>query len=144
MSGNDNKAIVRRLVEDVWNEGNLAVADEVCAPAYVSHDPSHPVVPPGPGGLKHLVTLFRTGFPDLQFTIEDMRVAEGEMVVTRWTARGTHRGALLAIAPTEREAMVEGITLSRMAEGKVAEEWVVWDTLALMLQLGLAPHPGQD
>lgn len=133
-----NKAIVRRLMEEVWTKGNLAVADELLAANYVHHDPTTVDFGPGPEGEKQRAKLYRTAFPDLEFTIGDM-IAEGDTVTMRWTSRGTHRGPLLAIAPTGKKATVSGMTIGRFAGGKLVEGWVNWDALGLLQQLDVVP-----
>jgi predicted ester cyclase len=92
----------------------------------------------GPEGVKHTVTLYRNTFPDLQFTIDHMIDAD-EFVTTRFTSRGTHKGALLGIAPTNKTIKVEGIAINRISRGRIAEGWVVWDALGMMQQLGVVP-----
>lgn len=132
----ENKAVVRRLFEEVWEKGNLAVADEIFAADYVHHDPSTPDFGRGPEGEKKRATLYRTAFPDLRLTIDDM-IAEGDTVVTRWTARGTHKGELRGIAPTGKPVTVTGISVARFSGGKAAEQWVNWDALGMFAQLGV-------
>jgi steroid delta-isomerase-like uncharacterized protein len=137
-----NKAIVRRLVEELWNKGNLSLADELFAPTYTHHDASTPDVGRGPEGEKKRVTLYRTAFPDLRLTVEDM-IAEGETVVARWSCRGAHRGDLSGIAPTGKQFAISGVTIARFAGGKMVEGWVNWDALSLMQQLGVVPELGK-
>lgn len=135
----ENKAIARRLYEDLWNKGNLAVADEISAANYVHHDPATPDVGRGPEGLKQLITMYRTAFPDVYFTIDDL-IAEGGQVVTRWTARGTHKGALMGISATGKQVTVTGIGILRIAGGKIEEGWENWDAIGMMQQLGVVPQ----
>ena len=130
-----NKSLVRRVFEEVWTKGNLALVDELYDPSYVLHDPAHPEFK-GTEGLKKQVTMYLTAFPDLRFTIQDQRAEEDE-VVTRWTASGTHRGPLGGIPPTGKQATTSGITVTRIAGGKIAEAWTNWDILGLMRQLGV-------
>jgi len=134
-----NKAIVRRLFEELWNKGSLSVADELIAPAYEHHDASTPDVGRGPESEKKRVTLYRTAFPDMRLTIEDI-VAEGETVMARWSCRGTHKGDLSGIAPTGKQFTISGVTIARLANGKMVEGWVNWDALGLMQQLGVVPE----
>src|SRR5713101_3640373 len=94
-----NKNVVRRLFEEVWNKGNLSVADVLFAQNYSHHDSSTPEFGRGPESEKKRVTLYRTAFPDVRLTIEDI-IAEGETVMTRWSCRGTHKGDLSGIAST--------------------------------------------
>jgi steroid delta-isomerase-like uncharacterized protein len=134
-----NKAIVRRLIEEVWNKGNLSLVDELFAPTYEHHDASSPDFGRGPESEKKRATLYRTAFPDIRLTIEDM-IAEGETVMTRWSCRGTHKGDLSGIAPTGKQITISGVTVARLANGKMAEGWVNWDALGLMQQLGVVPE----
>ena len=137
-----NKTVVRRLFEEVWNKGNLLVTDELFAPNYVHHDSSTPDVGRGPESEKKRATLYRTAFPDLRLTIEDI-IAEGETVMARWSCRGTHKGDLSGIAPTGKQFTISGISIARIANGKMAEGWVNWDALGLMQQLGVVAELGK-
>ena len=136
-----NKAVARRFFEEVWNQGNLAALDEIMTPESVGHVSGSPDIV-GPEANRQFITMYRTAFPDLQFTIED-EIAEGERVVTRWRSQGTHQGDLQGIAPTGRQAGSTGITISRVSGGRLVEAWTVWDQLGLLQQLGVIPAPGQ-
>jgi steroid delta-isomerase-like uncharacterized protein len=133
-----NKAISRRADEELFNRGNLAVAGELFAGDYVYHDPTSGVEWHGPEDVKRFASLLRGAFPDLQQTIED-QVAEGDKVAYRWTARGTHRGELLGIPPTGARVTFTGISIARLADGKIQEIWENYDALGLMRQLGTVP-----
>ncbi len=133
-----NKAIVRRLIEEVWNQGNLSVADQLISANCSHHDNATPDFGLGPESEKKRANLYRAAFPDLQFTIEDM-TAEGETVTCRWSSRGTHRGPLSGIAPTGKIVNVSGITMNRIAGGQIVEGWVNWDALGLLQQLDIVP-----
>ncbi len=139
MSTEDNKTRARRFIEEVWNQGNVAVIDELAAPSF--SDPG--LLPPVQGleGLKQYVTMYRTAFPDVYFTIDD-QIAEGDKVVTRFTATGTQKGELMGIAATGRRATVMGITITRYENGKVVESWSNFDALGMMQQLGVVPSMG--
>jgi predicted ester cyclase len=137
-----NKATVRRLVEELWNKGNLSVADELFAPTYEHHDASTLDFGRGPEGEKKRATLYRTAFPDLHLMIGDI-LAEGETVMTRWSCRGTHKGDLSGIAPTGKQFTISGVTIARFAGSKIVEGWVNWDALGLMQQLGVVPEPAK-
>ncbi len=137
MSVEENKAMYRRYIEEVWNKGNLAVLDEIFAPNYVIHEPL-PTGLPQIEALKQRVTMIRTAFPDHQFTIEDM-VAEGDKVVARLTIRGTHKGEFMGIAPTGKQLTVREIEFVRFEGGKLAELWPLVDNLGMMQQLGVIP-----
>ena len=141
----ENKAILRRVTDEVFNQGNLDVVDELFSPDYVLHDPGIPGGElRGPEDFKqHWVSMFRTAFPDLQLSVED-QVAEGDKVVTRYTGRGTHQGELMGISPTNNEAVVSGIIMSRVSGGRVEEEWNSFDALGMMQQLDAVPGPGPE
>lgn len=136
-----NIAISRRGFEEAFNQGKLEVADEIIAEGAVNHDPADPEESVGPAGFKSQIELYRTAFPDLKFTIEDV-IADGDMVVIRWTSSGTHKGELMGLAPTNKVATSAGISIDKIADGKIVESWNNWDTLGLMRQLGAAPPPG--
>ncbi|MCI0391732.1 MAG: ester cyclase [Acidobacteria bacterium] len=138
MSTEENKTVVRRLIEEFWNQGQLSVADELYSTDAVHRDPVTPDLGSGPESIKQLRTLYGTSFPDQQFTVDDL-VAEGDKVVLRWTVRGTHQGELMGIAPTGQQVTVTGITIYRLANGKIAEEVTSWDAFGLMQQLGAIP-----
>jgi len=131
----DNKAIVRRYFAEVVNEGNLAVADELISTFYVSHYPTGYDFGGGPEDVKQIMTTVRTAFPDVHFTVEDI-VAEGDKVVARWTFRGTHEHDFMGIPPAGKQVTVISIAIYRIADEKIAEAWVAWDTGGLLRQLG--------
>ena len=129
-----NKALARRSWEVL---DNLDVLDEVYASDLVWHEPDQDVR--GSEEAKRFVDTYKTAFPDLHATVEDV-IAEGDRVVTRWTIRGTHQGEVEEFGPpTGRRVEIEGITLHRIEDGKIAEEWDRYDNLGVMQQLGLAP-----
>lgn len=136
MSTEENKALARRVIEQMFNEGNLDVADELLALDYVDHDPSLPEDVHGPEGFKEYVGMYRAAFPDLHVQIED-QLAEGDRVATRWTGTGTHDGELAGIAPTGKRVTVPGMEIVRIANGKLVEGWEGYDSGTLMRQLGL-------
>ena len=138
----ENKAIVRRLMLEVWCQGRLEVIDEICAPSFVGHG-LPPVVSPDREGLKQVVAMYRAAYPDVQMTIED-QIAEGDMVVTRWSGRGTHKGELMGIPATGKQITVTGIDINRIAGGKLIDGWGQFDALGMMQQLGVVPSPGQS
>jgi steroid delta-isomerase-like uncharacterized protein len=136
----DIKELSRRIFEEVWNQQNLSAADEIIAPNFVDHDPQSSVQ--GIEGYKQFVRYYLTAFPDSHFTVEDV-IAEGQMVVTRWTVSGTHTGNLGAIPATGRRISVTGISCGRVENGKIVEGWTNWDTLGLMQQLGVLSATAQ-
>ena len=139
----DNKALVRYWIEEVINNGNLAVVDALCPPGYVGHNPHHPLKdrPAGPEEVKeHVVRMLRSAFPDLHQSIEDM-IAEDDRVVVRSTFRGTHQGPFAGIAPTGRRLHMTAIEIFRVQDGKLPEHWINADYLGAMQQLGAIPVP---
>ncbi len=137
-----NKAVVRRLFEEVWNKGNLQVADELFGPSYIHHDASTPDLGRGPEGEKKRATLYRNAFQDFRLTVEEL-LSDGETITARWSCRGTHKGELNEIAPTGKQISITGISVARFAGGKMVEGWVNWDALGLMRQLGAVSEAGK-
>jgi steroid delta-isomerase-like uncharacterized protein len=143
MSTEDNKAVIRRFFLEAFGQGNLSVLDEIIDPDQVSAGPSAlPGLPSGPEGSKILITSYRNAFPDLQFTIDE-QIAEGNMVVTRWTVHGTHKGELAGIPATGRQATVTGLGIDRLENGKIVESWGIFDQFGMLQQLGVIPAPSQ-
>ena len=141
MSAETNKTVARRLLEEVWNKGNLAALNEIIAEDHVGTGPGAlPDSPAGPEGTKRVVTLYRNAFPDVHFTIDE-QFAEGDKVVTRWTADGTHQGELQGIPATGKVSTVTGIAIDRIVNGKIAESWGIFDQFGMMQRLGVIPMP---
>ena len=136
----ENKALIQRFVEEAFNRGNLDIADEVYASSFASHDPTTPEGPSSPEDVKQFVNLYRRAFPDIHTTVEDL-IAEGNKVTYRWTARGTHQGEIMGVAPTGNQVTITGITIEQIAEGKIVEEWNNWDVLGVLQQLGAVAPP---
>jgi steroid delta-isomerase-like uncharacterized protein len=141
MSG-QNRNNVRRLFEEVWNKGHVQVTDEIIAPTYTHHDSSSPDFGQGPDSEKKRVNLYRNAFPDIRFTVEEV-ITEGETVVARWSCRGTHKGELNGVAPTNKQFSITGVSIARFTNGKMFEGFVNWDALGLMQQLGVVPELGR-
>jgi predicted ester cyclase len=141
MSTEQNKAMVRRYHEELFNKGNLAVADEVFDSNYANSAFDKLGLPSGPEGFKQYASMIRTAFPDFHLSIED-QVAEGDKEVHRILARGTHKGNFMDIAPTNKQMEVSVIGIDRISGGKVVETWVEIDMFAMMQQLGVIPPPG--
>jgi steroid delta-isomerase-like uncharacterized protein len=137
----ENKAIARRALEEVFSQGNLDAVDELVAPDFVEHE-EFPGMPPGREGVKQVASMFRSAFPDLQVTTEDI-FSEGDRVAIRSTWRGTQQGAFLGIAPTGRSVTFEATDILRVENGRIAEHWGRTDDLGVLQQLGVAPLPGQ-
>jgi predicted ester cyclase len=138
MSSEQNKTIVRRLLEEPW-KGDLRVIDELVDSKYVGYDPAIPEPLRGPDGFKENISTYRAGYSDARITVDD-QIAEGDKVATRWTGRGKHDGDLMGIGPTGKQVTVSGLTLSRLANGKVIEEYTNWDTFGMMQQLDVVPE----
>lgn len=134
-----NKIIAYRLLDELWNRENFAVVDELVASDYDGHSSTEFY---GPGGAKQFVSEVHKAFPDFQFMIED-QIAEGDKVVTRWTCRATHQGQFQGILPTGKQMTMSGITIFRIANGKIIEGWTNADMLGLLQQLGAVPAPEQ-
>ncbi|HEX8632680.1 MAG TPA: ester cyclase [Pyrinomonadaceae bacterium] len=142
MPAEDNKAVVRRFYEELWNERNIEVADEIIAADCVTHQLGSGVADAGtprpPELIKQHVAAWLAGFPDLHFTIEQV-LAEADRVVTHSRMRGTHSGAWQGLAPTGRAVSLPMIVIQRIRGGKIAEDWVLVDSLGFYQQLGLVP-----
>jgi predicted ester cyclase len=141
MSTEQNKAIIRRWLEEGWTNGNLAVADELIDPGFVVHGAGGQAVPTGPEGAKQLVSAWRTGFPDGRMSIDDL-FAEDDKVVIRMTWVGTHTGDFYGRAATGRPVSVTSIGIDRVANGKIVEGWGEVDMLGLYEQIGVIQRPG--
>lgn len=141
MSAKENKALVRRFVDEVQSQGNVDAIYEFCSPEFVNHS-APPGLPPDREGIKVVTAMFRGAFPDSYFTVEDM-IAEGDKVTTRKTFHGTHDGEFMGIPPTGRPVSMGLIDIVRISEGRVVEHWSVGDNLGMMQQLGVIPQPGE-
>ena len=128
MSSEANKALARRIVEEMWNTQNLKVVDEVYSPEFGGRHEA----------TKQFVTAHLTAFPDLHITIQD-QIAENDLVATRYVMRGTHQGEFANIPPTGEPFTVTGIEMHRFADGKLIELWNVVDLLGMLQQLGVIP-----
>lgn len=137
MSAEENKAIFRRYVEEVGNEGKLELADEIFD-RYRAHQADSSVLERGPEDVKRFMGEFRDAFSDFHTTIED-QIAEDDKVVTRWRMRGIHNGEFRGIAPTGNKLEITGIGIFRFSGGKVVESWDNLDQLGMMRQLGVIP-----
>jgi steroid delta-isomerase-like uncharacterized protein len=121
MAAAENKAILRRYAEEIWNQGNLAVVDEVLAPNVVMQVPGAPAIR-SREDFRTFVTQLRTGFPDMQWTVKDL-VAEGDLVAIHWTFRGTHRREFLGLAPTGKVATMTATNFYRLRGGQIEQAW---------------------
>jgi steroid delta-isomerase-like uncharacterized protein len=135
MSVEENKAIVRRYLEEAWIKGNLNILDELMAPNYARYLPGQ-ATPLDREGQKRRIAAFRAAMPDLEFLIEDL-FAEGDRVGFRVKIRGTHQGTFLGVAPTGKQLVATAIDIARLENGKIVDHWGEMDMAGLMRQLGL-------
>ena len=142
MSTEQNKALVRQMVEEVFNRGNISLADKFLAPDFVEHEQLPPGVPSGREGVKQLTAMIRNTFPDFKATIEDV-IAEGDKVVIRMTWTGTQKGEFMGVPPTGKRVSFQVFDIIRVAGGKFVEHWGQMDNMGMMQQLGAIPAPGQ-
>ena len=129
----ENKAVVMKSVEALWSRGDLTSADALYDSTFVSHN----IVGPewrGIEGIKDAVRRHRSAFPDWRERVEDI-IAEGDRVVIRFTATGTQRGAFVGIAPTNRHVTVKEMSIYRLVNGKIVEQWGMPDVFGLQTQL---------
>ncbi len=138
-----NTAAMKRFFDEVMNKGNLKAIDELVADEFVEHYQPDPNVPANKAGLKQTMAMFRTAFPDLQITVEDL-IAKDDKVWTYTTMRGTNKGEMMGMPATGKKIEVKGVDIVRFVNGKAVEHWAVSDDLAMMQQLGMIPAPGQE
>lgn len=141
MSAEENKALVRRFIEEIFNQGNMPAVDEILAPGFVEHEELPPGIPRDREGVKQLTGMLRSAFPDFKASIEDV-IAGGDKVVIRMVWNGTHKGEFMGIPPSGNSISVEVIDIMRLEGGKVVEHWGQMDNMGLMQQLGAMPGPG--
>ena len=138
-----NKATARRWSTELWSKGDLRVADEIIAADYVRHDPGDPFPARGAEDVKKIVTMLRTMFPDFRIHVESM-VAEGDIVVSRYTATATDTVGYMGMPPTGKAIRTSAMQMFRFANGRIVESWAVRDDLGTLRQLGhLAPAGGR-
>ncbi len=138
----ENKALVRRFLDEGFEKGDMAVVDELIAEDAVDHE-APPGLPPGREGIKMFLNMFRSAFSDLRFEIED-EIGEGDLVAQRITIHATHTGDFMGIPATGKRIAVSGIDITRVENGKLVEHWGATDNLGMMQQLGVIPTPGQQ
>jgi len=138
----DNKALVRRLYEEVWNNRKLELISEIISPSHALQAPNVAGSAVGPEAYKRQVLRFLEGYPDLHWTVEDT-IAEEDKVVACWTISGTQKGEYLGIPATNKKVSVDGITIHHIANGKIMDSYSNWDALGMMQQLGVVPALGQ-
>lgn len=135
MSEEANCALVRRFIDEIFNAGNFDAVDEILATDYVHHDPTTQEFGSGMEGFKRLIEYYRAAFPDLEIRFDD-QFASGDRVVDRWTGRGTHQGEMMGIPRTDRPVTATGMSIHRIADGRIAETWNLYDAAGVMRQLG--------
>ena len=129
------KKIVRKYFETVWNEGDPSAVDEILAEGYVAHIANISSAIRGVEQFKQFITLFRALSPNLNFVVED-QLAEGDKVATRWTARNWGSGGSLPLSSTGDEIAVTGITIHKVADGRLTESWDNWDAITAFQAMG--------
>jgi steroid delta-isomerase-like uncharacterized protein len=142
MSTEENKTIVRRLNDEVWTQGRLEVISELIADDFVTTVVGAPEQIRGPQGFREFVVMYREAFPDLRITVDE-QIAEGDIVVTRWTASGRNDGELMGMPATGKQATTAGVNINRISGGKLVEGWGLFDQLGLLQQLGAVPAPAR-
>jgi len=143
MSVEQDKALVLRFVEEIFNRGNMSVVDEVFAADFVEHEELPAGIPRDREGVIQLTTMLRSAFPDFKATIDDI-IAEGNKVVIRMTWRGTQKGEFMGVPPSGKSVAVGVIDIIRIADGQFVEHWGQMDSMGMMQQLGVIPAPGQN
>lgn len=131
-----NEAVVRRFYEQMCNERKNELAPELFRADHRMHDPQVPT-PDGPAGMAETVSTYQQGVEG-HWAIEEI-FSSGDRVVVRWTGSGRHTATLNGIPPTGKDIRVDPITIHRLADGKIAETWEVWDTLGFLQQIGVVP-----
>lgn len=132
-----NEAVVARFIEEVINQGQLNTADEIVAEDFIELDPL-PGQRQGREGLKEVIAMLRSAFPDIHW-VTDETISAGEKVVTRFNWTGTHHGPFLGVPPTSKSVRVRGVVIDRVVSGKMTDSRILMDTLGLMQQLGVVP-----
>lgn len=135
MSAEENKAVIRRANEEMWNQRNVDAVDELVTEDFLNH-PAINQQQRGRQNLKDVIRIFEKAFPDFRYEIEDL-VAEGDKVTVRDVFTGTHEGDFMGIPPTGNQVTMQTIHIFRFEEGKIAEHWAVRDELGMMRQLGV-------
>lgn len=142
MQASQNTKIVLDLIEAAWNCGDVSAIDRAVTEGHIEHEPDgNDEV--GRGHFSETVHTYRAAFPDMRICVDD-QIADGDRVVIRWTASGTHRGDLNGIPATGRTAKVSGVYIHKLADRRITESWTMFDQLGLLVQLGVLvlPTPG--
>lgn len=139
MSTDQTDSLIRRMFAVAFNQGMFAVVDELVAPNGITHSVACGM-PNNREGIKQLIALLRSAFPDLHCTVED-EISAGDKIAAHWTMRGTHKGPFLGNRPTNRPIVVQGMIFARMENGQIAENWTLVDQMGMLQQLGIIPPP---
>ena len=132
-----NSSVIERFIGEVINQGRLEVADEIVAPDFVELDPL-PGQRQGREGLKEVIAMMRSAFPDIHWVNEET-IEEGEKVVSRFTWTGTHKGTFLGVPATGKRVSVKGVVIDRVVGGRMTDSRILMDSLGMMQQLGVIP-----
>jgi len=139
LSLEENKVIVQRWIDEVWSSGKMAAIDELLAADFVfNYAPNG--AEPNVEAYKQVIAMYSTAVPGT-YTIEDM-VAERDKVAARWSYLGIHKGEFMGVAPTGKQVTGTGMSILRIVDGKIVEEWSQWDNLSMLQQLGIIPSIG--
>ena len=137
MSIEENKVLASRWTEEIWNQGNPAAIDELCAPNFVFNY-APPGMAPDRESYKKTIAMFHAAFPEMHLINENV-IAEGDKVAIRWTSHSIHKGEFMGIAPTGKRVTMTGNSIAHIVGGKIVQEWTEMDMLGLMQQLGVFP-----
>ena len=133
----ENKTLAARWTEEIWNQGNMAAVDEICAPNF-TFNYAFPGMPPDRESYKKVVMAYRSAFHNMHLT-NDIVIAEGDKVAIRWQGKAVHQGEFMGIAPTGKQVTMTGNCIARIEGGKIVEEWTEMDAVGLMQQIGAMP-----
>ena len=137
MAEQENLRLARESIE-AWSAHDPNRLTKIVDEKFVAESDTLPANIDGPQGLAQFMSVYVTAFPDLHFEIQQ-QLADGDFVVTRWVATGTHQGVLMGIPPTGRRAVTQGCTVSQFRGGKGVHDWIYWDSGNLLRQLGVLP-----
>jgi len=143
MTTEQNKATFRRMVDEVFNKGNVDLIDELLTPDFIENEELPPGIPLGREGIKQLTVMLHSTFPDFKATIEDI-LADGDKVVVRMTWSGTQKGEFMGIPATGKRVSFSVIDIVRFSGDKFVEHWGLMDDTSLMRQLGAVPAPAMS
>jgi steroid delta-isomerase-like uncharacterized protein len=132
-------SIVRRILDQAFNQGDLDIVDELVAADVATHIASWGV-PASRLGFKQMIANLHSAFPDLHCTIDD-EISEGDKLAAHWTMRGSHKGAFFGNPPTGRLVEAQGIIFARTEKGWIVEDWILIDQIGILQQIGVVPPP---